>query len=118
MPKREMDLIRRILIEVEQWPYAHMQDSLDIEGYKQGEVRYHIGLCVQAGLIEANEDSSGWTVVGLTWHGHEFLDASRDESRWTKAKSIAGKVGGLSFDIFKAVLGKLATGAVDNALSG
>jgi hypothetical protein len=33
-------------------------------------------------------------VSRLTWEGHEFLDAARDEKRWKKAMSTVKEKGG------------------------
>jgi len=41
--------------------------------------------------------------------GHEFLDASREPTRWNKAKEIAGKAGGLTLGMMMNVLGQLMT---------
>lgn len=44
-------------------------------------------------------------VNSLTWAGHEFLEASRDDSRWEKVKRLLlEKTGGLSFEVLKAGL--------------
>ena len=46
-----------------------------------------------------------WRAKRLTWAGHEFLEASRDDTRWEKAKEeVTGKVGGMVFEILKQVL--------------
>ena len=37
----------------------------------------------------------------MTWAGYEFLDASKNETVWTKAKKA---VGNSSFDVLKTVL--------------
>jgi hypothetical protein len=43
----------------------------------------------------------------MTWEGHDFLEASRDDKRWKQAKKIAGKVGVYTLDILKQVLSQL-----------
>jgi DNA-binding transcriptional ArsR family regulator len=80
-----MDLARQILIELEESPAAigDMSLNLEIEGRTPAEITYHVMLLNQAGLITAkserslDEDGYGWYPKGLTWQGHEFLDASR-----------------------------------------
>lgn len=74
-------------------------------------------LLSEAGLVEARDasDSDGlcWMAMRLTHDGHEFLDASRDESVWRKAKKVvAEKAGGVSFDVIKALLVKWITDQV------
>jgi Hypothetical protein (DUF2513) len=60
-------------------------------------------------------DSSGVMAfpTRLTWDGHEFLDAARDDTRWQKAKRyIVEKGSGLSFEVLQGVLMKLMTDAL------
>jgi hypothetical protein len=117
--KRDMDLCRRILLEVDANPGAVGQVplQLDIEGRDPQEVSYHVLLLNDAGLIEArnmsNLTSFDWRPERLTYAGHEFIDKSRKDSVWQKAKGVVlEKTGGLSLDVLKAVLAKLATDAV------
>ena len=65
-------------------------------------------LLAEAGLIEADDLSSmaniEWKPKRLTWQGHEFLDAARDNNRWNQVKATMGKVGGFVFEVGKQVL--------------
>ena len=96
--KRGMDLIRKILLEVEEIPYDAGLCDLQIEGHSQLEISYHIMPLNQAGYIEGKDMSAigktNWQVRSLRWQGHESLEASRDESRWNKAKTIMKDEGG------------------------
>lgn len=112
-----MDLIRKILLEVEEIPYDAGFCDLQIEGHSPIEVSYHITLLNQAGHVDGKDMSTmgntNWKVRSLTWQGHEFLEASRDESRWNKAKTIMrDKGGGMVFDVFKQLLGELMKAAI------
>ena len=51
----------------------------------------------------------------LTWEGHEFLEASRNEGLWAKAKQAAGSTGGMVLGVLKSVLIDLATQAAKKA---
>jgi hypothetical protein len=111
--KRDMDLVRKILLEVETLPYNKGEwSSIEIEGYSNKEISYHIKIMTQAGLLDANNlsvDDIDWFVCGLTWEGHEFLDSSREESIWKKAKTVVlEKCGNISFELLKSVLLQLA----------
>jgi len=80
--------------------------DLKIEGRSEQEVSYHIMLLHQAGLIEALDlsDSEGidWRPSCLTWNGHEFLDAYRQDTLWNKAKSfVLEKTGALGMEALK-----------------
>ncbi len=115
--KRDMDLVRKILLEIEEAPFSGGWLDFDLEGYDESELSYHTMLLDEAGLIEAIDLSSMNTVIWkpkhLTWEGHEFLEASRDESRWKKALTIMKeKGGGMAFDVLKGVLIQLMTRAV------
>jgi hypothetical protein len=112
--KRDMDLARQILFEIEGLP--HGDDVIfqpEIEGHSSDEVSYHMMLLVQAGYIEGEEAPDGWHARSLTWQGHEFLDAARDETRWNKAKKIVMEKGGaITFEMLKHLLLELMKNAV------
>ena len=112
--KRDMDLARQILFEIEGLPNGN--DVIlqpEIENRSSDEVSYHIMLLVQAGYIEGEEAPDGWHASSLTWLGHEFLDAARDESRWNKAKKIVMEKGGaITFEMLKQLLLELMKNAV------
>lgn len=116
--KRDMDLIRDLLFYIEERgrPNARI-DSIELDGRLNDEITEHLHLLHEAGLIDAIDfgdmGEECWLPQRLTWEGHDFLDAARDETRWNKAKEIAGAKGGaLSFDVLKALLVKLAIGAL------
>ena len=107
--KRDMDLVREILFAVEKSPEPDQWIDIELEGHSPEEVSYHIKLLVQAGLIEGDDlksrDSFAWRARALTWQGHEFLDAARDETRWNNAKKmVIEKGGGLIFAALQQVL--------------
>jgi hypothetical protein len=110
--KRNMDLIRQILLEIEKQPFTGGWVDLSIEHYTPEELTYHVMILCEAGLIEAkdlsNHSGMDWKPTRLTWEGHEFLEAARDNSRWKKATStVLEKVGGIAFDVLKQLLMKL-----------
>jgi len=78
-------------------------------------------LLFEAGYIEANDLSSDneVTVVAtrLTWEGHEFLDAARSNTNWTKAKTALDGVGSFTLDILKKVLADIALQSVRASLN-
>ena len=83
--------------------------DLKFDGHSDEEVSYHTMLLDEAELIEAEEIAeigapSRWFPIRLTWQGHEFLDAARDETRWSKTKETMAKAGGFVFEVAKAVL--------------
>ena len=110
--KRDMDLARKILKIVEDDSNPNRFTSLtplEEEGYNCEQIAYHVRLLAEAGLVEAIDTSTlqgmSYEVRNLTWQGHDFLDASRDDTIWKKAKEIVlEKTGGLAFDTLKATL--------------
>ena len=115
--KRDMDLVRKILLELEDTPYELGGFDLELEGHSPDQISYHVMLLNEAGLIEANDLSTlggpKWRPKRLTWAGHEFIEASRDESRWEKAKNIMKEKGsGMAFDVLRSVLIQLMMKAV------
>ena len=108
--KRDMDLIREILLSIEEFPEAeHAADRLEIDGYTPEEIAYHVYLLYQANLVEAHDFSTlggfDWRPIALKWDGHEFLEAARDDTRWNSTKNmVVEKVGSLPFEVLKQVL--------------
>lgn len=104
-----MDLIRLLLLRSE----GDEEAKNRVEKYPVPERAYHVFLLKDAGLIEAeivrdeNDVPSGAVVGDLTWQGHEFLDAMRDDTIWKKAKEKMVKPGiswtvSLLFEFLKA----------------
>ena len=113
--KRNMDLIRRILLAIEGEPST--QHEFSIEGVDDLELWYNVDLLVKADLIRGVDvrwaaDGAGpyahsKGLVALTWDGHDFLDAIRSESVWQKANEKANASGldiqSLTFEVIKSL---------------
>lgn len=97
--KRDMNLVREILMWAESREHGYAGSNPEIEGYSDEEVGYHVYLMEQAGLVNAadatsmDDDSPCALLQNLTWTGHEFIDASNDDSIWSKAKEKVLKPG-------------------------
>lgn len=109
--KRDWDLVRRILFEIEEREDALGPGwiNLEMEGHSDEKVSYHIMLLDEAGLIDAQNLTSSsafeWQPKRLTWNGHEFLEAARDDTRWERAKKLVReKTGSLTFTALQQVL--------------
>lgn len=110
---RDMDLAREIMLELERAPYDRGLSSINIGGRDKDEINYHVMLLNEAGLVKAQEltpyDGVRWIPSRLTWQGHEFLDAARNETIWQRTKEFVQARGGtLTFDVAKAVLAQFA----------
>jgi hypothetical protein len=114
--KRDMDLVRQILLALESEPDGSTGSELTIDGYSDAQVGYHVLIMMEAGLLvgaETTSFGSGPEAIAsrLTWEGHEFLDAAREPSRWEQAKKLLGKAGGASFPVWVKVLTEMAVKA-------
>ena len=120
--KRDMDLVRKILLACEAEPSGWGPEQPLIEGYTSDQIGYHVMLMHQAGLVEARNATNSrtpgpfWLVGHLTWEGHEFLDASRDEGNWATAKAVASKIGGFAFDTLKTILVRIAADKIGQSM--
>lgn len=67
------------------------------------EQTYHTQLLLDAGFVEGRVfDEETCVVQRLTWAGHDFLDAMRDDTVWKKAKEHVLKPGASwTFDVLK-----------------
>jgi hypothetical protein len=85
--ERDMELVRLLLVQCETG-----SSPVELANYSQQEVLYNLTLMKDAGLIDAHfiEGNDvlplGVRNLRLTWAGHDFLDAARDDTIWNKAK--------------------------------
>lgn len=111
--QRNMDLVRTILMRIEDSPLGWAAHPLRIAGYTPEQVGYHCHIMREDGLIEGidvtNFESKGPEAMptALTWKGHEFLDLARDQKRWIQAKVMIGKVGSAPLAVWAKVLNDL-----------
>ncbi|MFG0771308.1 DUF2513 domain-containing protein [Vibrio plantisponsor] len=92
--KRDMALIRRLLISIEKHP--DRISGFKFEDYKPEDINYHVALLIDAGLLEGDYVRSHSTssmaptrfvITSMTWSGHEFLDNLRQEDIWNVIKT-------------------------------
>ena len=107
--KRDMALIREILLHAEQSPQGFCGENPDIAGYTDEQIDYHVFLMDQAGLVKAFDNttigssSPSAILLHLTWAGYDFIANSREPSRWEAAKTMIEKNGKeVSFEIWVA----------------
>jgi hypothetical protein len=116
-----MDLIRAILLELEDLPAGGREmrspaiaARLHCDERVVGE---HLRLMADGGLITVTDfpetrNSECWA-MGITWSGYDFLGAIRSESVWTTVrKKLADVGGGASLEVVKM----LATSVVKSRL--
>jgi hypothetical protein len=84
--KRDMNLIRLLLLQTE-----GEEPAPDLSAYSDQQLLYHSALIIEAGLVhgEVRLGGAGQSLSTfrsrLTWAGHEFLDAARNDTIWKKA---------------------------------
>jgi Hypothetical protein (DUF2513) len=100
-----MSLIRLLLLRMEG------EEEVDLAPYTEEQLIYHSALLVEAGLIDGaiRTDAQGYpngvASIRLTWKGHEFLDAARNDSIWQKTTGAVRSKGiSLTFDLLKELL--------------
>lgn len=120
--KRDMDLVRKILLEIEEKGNDPLDwFELELPGFTAEQVAYHVLILQEGGLIDAEDLSSmpkGFSIAPkrLTWKGHEFLDAARSDTIWNKVKAqVKDKAGSVSFDVLKVLLKKAAVAVLGQA---
>lgn len=113
--KRDMDLVRSILMKVADSDRPVTIEELADEEHDRQLVGYHISIMNDAGLIKASLRSADndpyyfCSVSSLTWEGNDFLDIVRSDTVWEKTKSTISKtVGSTTFEIVKSVAAKIS----------
>jgi DNA-binding PadR family transcriptional regulator len=109
--KRDIELVKQILSNIESNDTNNPIFDIELKDYKPQRVYYHCHLLIDAGLIEGYVDRSiGGTmrinrIYGLTWEGHEFLDAAKNEKVWTAIKDkFTDQSISIPFSILKKLL--------------
>ena len=117
--KRDLDLIRKILLEVESCDNPNgIWDSreIKIEGYRDELTQYNVSNLITEGFLVTRESieflgssSVLHLHVNLTWAGHEFLDNAKNESVWqTVKKDLGSKWDSVSFSALQTLLDQAA----------
>lgn len=109
--KRDLNLIRGILLDVENFPVGQPIQCFEFEGKDQPEIAEHVQLLLDAGYIEAEVIRgnmgmpAAYAVLRLTWAGHEFLANAKNDTVWKKVMAQAEEKGlSTSMTILNALL--------------
>ncbi len=90
--KRDIELIRKILFEVEECPANKYNDGFKFDGYDDWTIALHVEMLIEAGLLDGevmrfvSGEPPSVRVLRLTWSGHDFISAVRDDTVWKKVK--------------------------------
>ncbi|MFC4863138.1 DUF2513 domain-containing protein [Pseudomonas sp. JS3066] len=107
--KRNWDLIRELLLEIEAMEPGHLASLHCTDGCSLEEADYHLHLLEQAGLVECKEQhqwngESGRVASSLTLQGHDLLDSIRDQDTWNAKKTmLLQRLGAISYESLRKV---------------
>lgn len=109
--RRDMDLIRELMLKIEMLPTAHCgefrlhpgTEPVEVTEFSANEIEYHLRLIVEAGLITSKGrfGNGDFRFDRMTWAGHDFVDSVRDPKIWAKTKNGAEAAGGFTVDLLK-----------------
>ncbi len=113
--QRNMHLVRSILMEIEKQDAGYTDNIIQIPEYPQNLINYHLYIMIQSKLLsgspsktQASPITHSFSGLQLTWQGHEFLDAARDETRWKSAMStVQEKSGSVTVGVLIQLLSSL-----------
>jgi hypothetical protein len=124
--KRDWDIIRTILVRVEE--ISPDEGALQLSAFapeQAASVSYHMELLIEAGLVSGKMSKTlgpgpyNFIVMRLTWQGHEFIDAIRNDTVWQKTKKSFLTNGiSMTFDLVKSVATDIASAYIKAVVSG
>lgn len=91
--KRDMELVRKILIALDAYEHGYAPPGFTIAGYDQEVIGHHVWLMQDGHLVTAVVTTNfGGTSpvavpVAITWAGHDFLAAVQNDTVWSKVKA-------------------------------
>lgn len=116
--RRDWNLIRLLLLQIESG-----KAQVDLDKYTPEKQLYHSVLLIESGLAHGKivPDETGepihTSIQRLTWSGHDFLDATRNESIWNKAIGIIGtSVESATADLLKEACKQLMAAGIEAAI--
>ncbi len=117
--KRNWDIIREILLKAEELNPECTLILSDFDEDRAHEIVYHVKLLDESGLIKVSiveflgDANIHFDLDRLTWAGHDFLDAVRNDSMWNKTKEmITDKGGAMTLELIKSFAISLAKTAL------
>ena len=109
--KRELGLIREIMLCLEADDRNLSPSNERLKDWTKDEIGHHVWLALSAGLLDGTEitgfgDNQKMALAfGLTWDGHDFLAAARDDSVWAKVTQMTiVQTGAVTLAVLKELL--------------
>jgi hypothetical protein len=104
--KRELELVRKLLIFFDEKPGPEYVQIPPIPDYDEMTIKYHLTLLYDAGYLrcEPVKSSTSDRVIyvlpfELTWNGHEFLEKIRNQHVWDEVIDNIKKHGYVSASV-------------------
>jgi len=126
--KRDMDLIRELMLKLESLPMEYGDNvpippdtaAVQVDGYSFDQIAYHLDLIKQAGFIERSGSDLGIGIMfkGLSWSGHDFVDSVRSPDVWDKTKQAASAAGGFSVELLVFAAKTYLEGKIKGLIGG
>jgi hypothetical protein len=118
--KRDLDLIRRLLLTLEGKPAGIVVTQFsEFPNTPDAELFEHIQLLLDADLVEGQVARSGkgspvaCAIMRITNKGHEFLDNARNDDVWNKVvRESKSKGVSLSLDVLAKIMGEIVAGMI------
>jgi hypothetical protein len=108
--KRSLDLIREILLTIEDYEPDRISllQSISPRDFSGTDAQnyHHIKMLVDANFIDLAgrpDLQANYPINGMTMLGHDFLGAIREASVWENTKARLGSAGAWTLDIVLAV---------------
>jgi hypothetical protein len=119
--KRDIELIRAILLKSEEQPPDKLlySTNIHVEGFDSATIDGHILLLEEAGLIEVQKaqtaNDSPYSIKRLTWDGHDFVSNAKNPSVWKKFRTTLKEKGGtvawaVMLDLLKQIAKQIVLG--------
>lgn len=110
--KRDIELIRKMVLFIEDHPSGRAPGRISIPGYTPEEIGYHSYLLVDSGLAHGTSietgDSPGpiYRILRLTSLGHDFAASARTQYIWDEVVEDMRQKGmvAATIDILKKAL--------------
>lgn len=88
---RDMELIRKILIQIQNRKDSKPEMGITVGGYDRSIVDRHVEMLFNGGFIEGAEAGTAAglpliTIRDLSWAGHDFIASLENENVWAKIK--------------------------------
>lgn len=111
--KRDMDLIREILVLINEDPkydgtrdfYYETPEQFGILNHSVEEVAYHLALLIESGYVDGAVTVAVpmQVIRALTMKGHDFLGSISDPGIWAKTKERLNDLPGVALPIVAAI---------------